>query len=279
MHEEAGGRAASRPWTEQAVVNERTSLSPVRARSGGLPRNAGMAARHGVFRIGFEHKNSSLGNPMKSVLIAVHDPNQATVWAQALHDAGEWRVHEPARSFSQARKALLLHRPDLLVADQRLADGTAADLVRVLRTGLKPLATQILVVTREADTAQMLEALQEGADNFVSAELVTPRSLVAHARDTLAGSAEIAPWVAHRLLEHFGSAERDTQRTPIEDLTNPLMLTDAERRLLWRLSSGFRVVEVARAEGVRPRELTGRVRAIYRKMQWQMRAGDLSLAG
>jgi len=29
---------------------------------------------------------------------------------------------------------------------------------------------------------------------------------------------------------------------------------------------------------VRPRDLTARVRAIYRKMQWALRAGDLTLA-
>jgi DNA-binding NarL/FixJ family response regulator len=245
---------------------------------GRSPRNAGMAARPRVFRIEFIHKNSSLVTTMKSVLIAVHDPNQAGVWAQALRDAGDWLVHDSVRSFSQAHQALLRHRPDLLVADLRLADGTALDLVRVLRTGLNPLPTQILVVTREADSALLLDVLQEGADNFVAAETVTPQSLLALARDTLAGSAEIAPWVARRLLEHFGGAAHESGRTPIEDLTNPLVLTDAERRLLWRLSNGFRVAEVARVEGVRPRELTGRVRAIYRKVQWQLRAGDLSLA-
>jgi len=214
---------------------------------------------------------------MQSVLFAVHDPNQAAAWSQALRACSEWQVLEPARSFSQAHQSLLRHRPDLLVTELRLADGTASDIVRVLRTGLNPLTTQVLVITHEADSGLLLDALQEGADNFVDAESMTPQSLLQHARDTLAGSAEIAPWVAQRLLEHFGAVDRQTQRTSIEDLTNPLVLTDAERCLLRRLSNGFRVAEVARAEGVRPRELAARVRAIYRKMQWQMRAGDLSL--
>lgn len=216
---------------------------------------------------------------MKSVLLAVHDPNQAARWSQALATTGEWRVLEPVRSFSRARRHLLRHRPDLLVTDLRLADGSAVDMVRVLRTGLNPLPTQILVLAREADAALLLDALQEGADNFLGVEAATAQTLAQCARDTLAGNAEIAPWVARRLLEHFGVGARETDRIPIEDLTNPLVLTGAERRLLWRLSSGFRIAEVARAEGVGPRELAGRVRAIYRKMQWQMRAGGLSLAG
>jgi DNA-binding NarL/FixJ family response regulator len=237
-----------------------------------------MAAGNPVSRILFQQKNSSLGRNMKSVLFAVHDPNQAALWACAFADSGQWLVAECARSFSQARRALLRHRPDLLVTDMRLADGTATDMVRVLRTGLNPLPTQILILTREADTGLLLDALQEGADNFVGVEALTPQALAQHARDTLEGSAEIAPWIARRLLDHFGDTVRATRHMPIEELSNPLVLTDSERHLLLRLSNGVRVAEVARAEGVRPRELSSRVRAIYRKMQWHMRAGDLSLA-
>ena len=223
-------------------------------------------------------QDSSLGRSANTVLLAVHDPNQAALWAQALAATGRWQVAECVRSFARARQALWRHRPDLLVTELRLADGSATELVRVLRTGLNPLPTQILVVARPGEAALLLDVLQEGADNLVAADLLTPQALAQHARDTLDGHAEIAPWVARWLLDNFGAAAYETRRSPIEDLVNPLALTDVERKLLWRLSAGVRLAEVAREEGVRPRELAGRVRAIYRKMQWQRRAGDLSLA-
>ena len=91
--------------------------------------------------------------------------------------------------------------------------------------------------------------------------------------------ADIAPWIARRLLDYFGLRPSGKQRCVIEDLANPLVLTDPERQLLLQLSNGYRLGELARVEGVRPRELTGRVREIYRKMQWQLRAGGLALQG
>jgi DNA-binding NarL/FixJ family response regulator len=217
----------------------------------------------------------------KSVLMAVHDGAQAQRWAQALRDTRQWQVLDPAFSFAKACQALEQHRPDLLVTELRLRGGTALDLVRLLRSGLRPLTTQFLVIVRESDDALLLDALQEGADTFVSAESLTGATLAQHARDTLDGGAEIVPWIARRLLEHFGFSFSSAPklRQKVEDLTNPLLLTETERQLLYKLSAGYAIAEVARSEGVRPRELTGRVRAIYRKMQWQIRAGDLSLQG
>ena len=216
---------------------------------------------------------------MNSVLIATGDAEQALAWAQVLRDTGQWHVLDAAHNFGRACRALEQHRPDLLAADLRLPGGHALDLVRLLRTGLRPMATQILIVVRESDDARLLDALQEGADNFVSAETVTPQSLPQHACDTLAGGAELAPAIAQRLLDHFGLGEMPKGRPRVEDLTNPLLLTDIEHRLLCQLSAGWRVADVARVEGVRPRDLMARLRAIYRKVQWEMRAGDLTLQG
>lgn len=219
---------------------------------------------------------------MHSVLIAVQDPYQTMVWSRAFEAAGHWRVCARVRTLAQARKGLLGLRPDLLLTDLRLLGGTAIDLMRLLRTGLEPLPTQILIVARDTDHPLLIEALLEGADNFVSAETISPTALVQQAFDTLAGSAEIAPCVARTLLAHFGAdpaqGQGDAQRrVRVEDLSNPLDLTDAERSLLRRLSGGFRVAEIARADGVRPRELTRRMRQICHKLLWQLRAGNLRL--
>lgn len=219
---------------------------------------------------------------MHTVLFAVQDPYQTMVWSRAFEAAGHWRVCARVRTLAQASKALLRLRPDLLLADLQLLGGTAIDLMQVLRTGLKPLPTQLLIVTRDADRPLLIDALLEGADNFVSAETISPTALVQQALDTLAGSAEIAPCVARTLLDQFGADPAYGQAHPlrrmrIEDLSNPLSLSDSERSLLRRLSNGFRVAEIARADGVRPRELTSRVRQICRKLLWKLRAGNLRL--
>ena len=217
---------------------------------------------------------------MNSVQLAIHDPAQAALWCAVLGASGQWLVLAPARNFGATRRSLAQLQPALLVSDLRLIDGTVVDIVRALRSGPHPPTTQVLVLTHQADDDLLLHALQAGADNFfVNAENASPAEWLQHAADTLSGGADIAPWIARRLLDHFGVRPSGKQRCVIEDLANPLVLTDPERQLLLQLSNGYRLGELARVEGVRPRELTGRVRQIYRKMQWQLRAGGLALQG
>lgn len=218
---------------------------------------------------------------MKTVLMAGHAPAQNQAWRDELLATGQWDVMEPVTSFAQARVLLHRHNPDLLVSELRLLDGTVLDMIRVLRLGIGYLRAQILVVARGEGDPLLLDALQEGADSFWDPSDPKAETLADHARDTLAGSADIAPWIARRLLDHFDSRRGHTggmlAHNPLDELTNPLALTADERLLLRQLAIGQRLADVARYEKQRPRELSAKVRAIYRKMQWDLRAGDLTL--
>lgn len=216
---------------------------------------------------------------MKTVLMAGRAPAQTGAWRDELLATGQWDVMEPVHSFAQARVLLHRHNPDLLISELRLLDGTVLDMIRVLRLGLGYLKAQILVVARGEGDPLLLDALQEGADSFYDPGDTKAEPLAAHARDTLAGSADIAPWIARRLLDHFDSRRGPASlaASALDELTDPLALTAEERRLLRQLAIGQRVADIAKYEGQRPRELSARVRAIYRKMQWDLRAGNLTL--
>jgi DNA-binding NarL/FixJ family response regulator len=216
---------------------------------------------------------------MKTVLMAGRAPAQTEAWRDELLAAGQWDVMEPVHSFAQARVLLHRHNPDLLISDLRLLDGTVLDMIRVLRLGIGYLKAQILVVARGEGDPLLLDALQEGADSFYDPSDTKAEALADHARDTLAGRADIAPWIARRLLDHFDSRRGPGKlsASPLDELTDPLALTADERRLLRQLAIGQRVADIAKYECQRPRELSARVRAIYRKMQWDLRAGDLTL--
>ncbi|WP_395699458.1 hypothetical protein [Aquabacterium sp.] len=216
---------------------------------------------------------------MKTVLMAGHAPAQNQIWRDELLATGLWDVLEPVHSFAAARVLLHRHNPDLLISELKLLDGTVLDMIRVLRLGLGYLKAQILVVARGEGNPLLLDALQEGADNFHDPSDPKAEPLATHARDTLAGNADIAPWIARHLLDHFDSRLPPATRlaNPIDELTSPLALTADERLLLRQLAIGRRLGEVARYEKVSPRALAAKVRAIYRKMQWDLRAGDLTL--
>lgn len=208
---------------------------------------------------------------MKTVLLACRDPAVADAWRVELQATGQWKVLGPVTSFAVARVTMHRHNPDLMVADMHLVDGSVIDMIRVLRTGTAPLRAQILVVARGQDDPLLLDALQEGADNFFDAA-GDARALARHALETINGGAHIAPWIARRLLDHFGPSAKGESRPHVEQLIAPLELTAPERELLRQLAIDGRV---AGAGG--PRDVAARVRAIYRKMQWSLRAGDLQL--
>ena len=214
---------------------------------------------------------------MNTVLMASHDAEQLSAWSEALQRENRWTLLPDAQSLAELRQRLTSHQPALLVCDLVLADGPLADLIRVLRNGGRHQDLRVLAVTRHAQDPQLLSALQAGADSFFVSEGARAQDLAARVADTLAGGADIAPWIARCLLEHFGQEAMEPPRSQVEVLSNPLALVPLEQKLLRQLSAGLRLNDVAAVEGVLPRELTTLVRGIYRKMQWTLRAGDLSL--
>lgn len=218
---------------------------------------------------------------MQSLLLATHDRSQATVWHAALSATGLWNLHDPVHSFAEVRRSIVLRSTALLVTDVRLRDGTVADMVRVLRPVQGEARAQVLVLCETESEPLLLEALQAGASNFFVSVGAQPGALATRVRDTLAGDTDIAPWIARRLLDHFGAGagtgSHAVRRHAVEDMSNPLALTAAERMLLRQLAVGERLVDVACHAGARPPEIFERLRSIYRKMQWTLRAGDLQL--
>jgi DNA-binding NarL/FixJ family response regulator len=213
---------------------------------------------------------------LKSVLIAGWDPRRSAGWKRALNAAGGWKVRTPARSMSELQSRALKRPPDLVITDLHMPDGPATDLIRALRCGVRPLSMPILVVTRKQDPL-LLDALQEGADGVVDLSEPNGITLAEHARNVMNSGADIAPWIARRLLDHFGMKLEHAHRQSVETAINPLELTEAERNLLRHISIGRRMLEAEQEAGMAASDGTTQVRAIYRKMQWSLRAGDLQL--
>ncbi len=182
------------------------------------------------------------------------------------------------RSNAEARASLARPGAALLVTELELIDGSTTDLLRGLQSRSFGHRVQVLVASRHAaESPLVLDALQAGADSFIDLSDAPAGTLAASVRATLAGGADVAPWVGRRLLEHFGHS--DPQRGQgVEELSSPLALDADERALLQRLADGQRLDQLALGDGVTARAVLARLRAVCRKMQWLLRAGDLTLA-
>jgi DNA-binding NarL/FixJ family response regulator len=142
--------------------------------------------------------------------------------------------------------------------------------------GALPQRPLIVGLTTDVSDALAIQALRGGADNLCLLPTHTD-TLLAVVNQTLRGETVLTTPLAHALLDHF-----ERNRPPrfnsasVGDAQSPLQLEPAQRELLMRLAAGYRVDQVAAACRVSAAELGQRLRAIVRKLQWDVRAGALT---
>jgi DNA-binding NarL/FixJ family response regulator len=161
----------------------------------------------------------------------------------------------------------------LVVCELRLIDGTAMAMIQWLAT--LPQRPLIVAVAGDEYDALSLEALRAGADSLL---IVGAGSLATCVNQTLRGETALTTPIARALLDHFERSHALARSRTVGDEQSPLQLEGAQRELLMRLAAGYRLEQLAEAQTVTPRVLGQRLRTIVRKMQWDLRAGSLSLS-
>jgi DNA-binding NarL/FixJ family response regulator len=211
---------------------------------------------------------------MSRIVLVAREPAQALQWRSAL--AGG--AHEVVAVTNGARNAQALlqqHRPHLLVCDLRLIDGTALAMIQWL--ALQPQRPLIVAVARADSEPLLLEALRAGADN-VCVDGDDASALADCVAQTLRGETTITAPIARALLHHFerSHAQLGRHRRP-GDEQGALELEAPQRELLMRLAAGYELEQLAKTQTVATRALGQRLRDIVRKLQWDVRAGSLTL--
>jgi DNA-binding NarL/FixJ family response regulator len=204
------------------------------------------------------------------------EPQQAVQWKQQLleHDLKVVVITNGSRT---ARSLLDQARPRVVVTDLRLIDGTALAMVQWLGTRPEADRPLVVVVTQSDDDPLLHQALRAGAGSYY---LGNPdgESLANCVLRALAGEANISPAIARRVLDHFERSERENRDVKtLFETQNPILLTAPERDLLARLAKGHDLAQIAEAQDVHRPTLAVVARRIYRKLQWDVRASQLSL--
>lgn len=103
-----------------------------------------------------------------SILIIEDDAGLRELIREELSEAGH-RVSS-APDLGSARRLLATQRPALVISDLRLPDGDGMALLAETR-GLAPLAPAFLIITAFGSVEQAVEALKQGADDFLTKPL------------------------------------------------------------------------------------------------------------
>jgi two-component system copper resistance phosphate regulon response regulator CusR len=108
------------------------------------------------------------------VLIVEDEPKLADIIARCLQGAS-FEV-EIAGSIAQAQERLSRSRPDLVLLDLLLPDGSGTGLIAIIRTQWRDLP--ILVLTARADLKAKIENFEAGADDYLTKPFALPELLV-----------------------------------------------------------------------------------------------------
>ncbi len=154
------------------------------------------------------------------------------------------------------------YKPDVIVMDVRLPDGTGVEACRDVRSERPD--TKVLMLTSFADDQALFDSIMAGAAGYLLKQ-VRGNDLVDAIRRVGAGESLLDPAVTNRVLERIRNPEPD------ED-PRLARLTPTERRILDFIASGLTNREIGEELHLAEKTIKNYVSTILAKLQVARRA-------
>ena len=138
--------------------------------------------------------------PLSVLVVDAHPVVRMGISMLIAQDSGLRLVGE-ASSCAQTWDMLLSLRPDIIVGDLMLEDGTACDLMEKMRAG--GIAGQFVVYTTHVGEAHVLEALRAGASGYV-VKNSTPQCLIDAIHTVARGDSYLDPAITSQVVGRLG---------------------------------------------------------------------------
>ena len=153
--------------------------------------------------------------------------------------------------------AALASRPDVLLVDLGLPDGSGID---VIRAALRQHAgLPIMVITVFGNEKRVVGAIQAGAIGYLLKDDQT-NEIGAAIEQLLLGGSPISPAIARHLIRHFQPPSSEPPSTARE------ALTAREQEVLGLAMKGFSYAEIAQLLGLSPNTIGSYTKRIYEKL-------------
>ena len=207
-------------------------------------------------------------NPAVSVLVVDDHPVVRMGVSMLLAPEAGLKIVGEASSCAEAWSMLLRLRPDVILGDLMLEDGTACDLMEKMQS--KGVGGQVLVYTAHAGEAQVLEVLRAGASGYLI-KGSSPQRLV-DAIDTVArGDSYLDPAIASRVMGRLGRAKE--RRAP-----HSRELTEREVTVLNALVMGKRNRDIAGELFITERTVKYHINGLFTKLRVSNRTQAVRVA-
>ncbi|MBR9763038.1 MAG: response regulator transcription factor [Rhodobacteraceae bacterium] len=193
------------------------------------------------------------------VLIVEDRPHFLDRLADAVSAGPGFAVLGTARTLGEGLRLLRWLRPDFVLVDLGLPDGSGQALIRAAREADWPCAT--LVISLFGDEDSVISALREGARGYIL-KTDSSQDIVQALRAVAEGGSPISPQIARHLLALLPAA--DAAPAP---QSSTVRLTRRETAVLELIAAGYRRQEVADRLDISLGTVGTHVHNIYRKLE------------
>lgn len=155
-------------------------------------------------------------------------------------------------------------RPDVVLMDYELPDGTGIDATRRILADAP--GTAVVMLTSFSDDTVLVGAIEAGANGFVTKHS-SPSALAEAVRLAAAGEPVIAPSLLMRLLPRMGGGA-----------AVGISVTDREREILLHVAAGSTNQEIANALHLSPNTVRNHLARIYGRLGARSRLEAVAIA-
>jgi two-component system, NarL family, response regulator DevR len=181
----------------------------------------------------------------------------------ALLDRREaFSVVAQAGTAAEAIEAARTHRPDLVIMDVRLPDGSGIEATREIRA--ENPAIRVLMLTSYPDEEAVLAAIIAGASGYLLKQ-IHGRDLIAALEAVGRGESLLDPAVTEKVLERIRGIARGTYRDELAQLTRQ------EQTILGLVAEGLTNKEIAAQIFLSDKTVKNYVSSILAKLNLQRR--------
>ena len=196
----------------------------------------------------------------KITLMLVDDHEVVRLGLRALFgQTGEVEVVAEAGNVADAVKRAAQHRPDVVLMDLRLPDGTGVDACREMLAA-NP-ATRVLFLTSHSDEEAVLSTILAGAAGYLLKE-VGSQVLINAIALVHGGQSILDPRVTKLVLNRMSPlAGTSTGKQPVKDALSP-----QEQRILALVVEGRTNKEIAKALGLSDKTVKNYLSNAFQKL-------------
>jgi DNA-binding NarL/FixJ family response regulator len=201
-------------------------------------------------------------NPIRLLLVDDHEVLRIGL-RTLFNEAGGFQVVGEAGALSSAVTEASRLKPDVVLMDVRLPDGSGVDACRAIRAARQE--TRVLFLTSFADEDVVLATILAGADGFLLKE-VSRDQLIDAVKTVAGGQSILDPAVTQRVMARMKTLTAQTA----ENKSDPL--SPQEQKVLALVAEGLTNKEIAVSLSLREKTVGHYLENIFQKLQVTRRA-------